>query len=392
VKRSANIFKRLFWKNEFDFYKEEMECCLMGKIVKGMSNLYFDFYVGNVFDMDAANRILGKYVDVERRTGYIKAVYETVLGSSIINETSKIFIKSRKSYAEVARYYNSLHEQEIQKTKEMEVGENCSVHAKTEALVKSDVYYTNKKLKNVLGCDIPNCHYKDFFNVVIWKSEMDTALWMQAEDALAKLKALCNGSLLSKEDFWLNIPVREFNRELSEQEFKNLIELIKPYFTLQKSNVQVQLNEMKREAGYLNYILRADVELSAVDVARRDYILSLTDRSLLKEYKENENPELTRLQRKLLQLEEMNVLEKKLRVELMSKIGFIHYSNKSGMFTKSQLERLESFEKEYEKLKAAEAKRQEDMQQLQWEMNKFRERAVMIDQINSDPEEQYLDF
>ena len=62
------------------------------------------------------------------------------------------------------------------------------------------------------------------------------------------------------------------------------------------------------------------------------------------------------------------------------------------MFTKSQLERLESFEKEYEKLKAAEAKRQEDMQQLQWEMDKLREQAAMIDQINSDPEEQYLDF
>lgn len=76
----------------------------------------------------------------------------------------------------------------------------------------------------------------------------------------------------------------------------------------------------------------------------------------------------------------------------MSKIGFIHYSNKSGMFTKSQLERMESFEKEYEKLKAAEAKRQEDMQQLQWEMDKLREQAAMIDQINSDPEEQYLDF
>lgn len=364
----------------------------MGTIVSSISNLYFDFFVGDVFNMDAANRILGKYVDVERRIGYIRAVYETVLGSSIINETSKIFIKSRKSYAEVARYYNSLHEQEIQKTKEMEVGANYSVHAKNEVLVKSDVYYTNKKLKNVLGCDTLNCHYKDFFNIVVWKSEMDTALWMQAEDALAKLKALCNGSLLSKEDFWLNIPVREFNRELSEQEFKNLIELIKPYFTLQKSNVQVQLNEMKREAGYLNYILRADAELSAVDVVRRDYILSLTDRSQLKENKENENSELTRLQRKLLQLEETNVLEKKLRVELMSKIGFIHYSNKSGMFTKSQLERMESFEKEYEKLKAAEAKRQEDMQQLQWEMDKLREQAAMIDQINSDPEEQYLDF
>lgn len=364
----------------------------MGKIVKGMSNLYFDFYVGDVFNVDAANRILGKYVDVERRNDYIKAVYETVLGSSIINETSKIFIKSRKSYAEVARYYNSLHEQEIQKAKEMEVGANCSVHAKNEALVKSDVYYTNKKLKNVLGCDIPNCHYKDFFNVVVWKSEMDSALWVQAEDALAKLKALCNGSLLSKEAFWLNIPVREFNRELSEQEFKDLADLIKPYFTLQKSKVQLQLNEMKREAGYLNYILKADVELSAVDVARRDYILSLTDAGLAKAEKKKENPDLVRLQNEMLRLKELSDLEKKMRVEIMSKIGFVYYSNKSGIFTKSQLEQLESFKKEYEKLKATEAKRQEEMQQLQWEMDKLREQAVMIDQIKSDMEEQYLDF
>uniref|UniRef100_UPI004056CD6B hypothetical protein n=1 Tax=Acetatifactor sp. TaxID=1872090 RepID=UPI004056CD6B len=371
----------------------------MGTIVNSMSNLYFDLYVGDMFNMDEANRILGKYSDVKRRINYIKAVYETVLGSSIINETTKILIKSRKSYVEVARYYNSLHADEIQRTKEAEEQDekiNCPVHAKTEALVKSDVCYTNKKLKNVLGCNIPYCSQKDFFNVVMWKSEMDDALWLQAEEALELLKAMCNGSLLSKEALWLNIPVREFNKELSVQEFQHLVDLIKPYFTTQKALAQLELNEMKREAGYLNYILRADMELNEVDCARRDYILSLTDSSLVRNKKDPgqgiENKRLAELQKQLLQLKEIQDVEKKTRVEIMSKIGFVYYSNKTGVFTELQMEQLEAFEREYERLKEVEQKRLEEIRLLQVDIEKLKEQEYIIKQLKGGVDEQYIDF
>ena len=347
----------------------------MSTVVNSMSNMYYDFYVGDEFSMDGANRILGKYDDVDRRVSYIKAVYETVLGSSIINETSKILIKSRKTYAEVARYYNCLHEQEIKRTKEAETrGEriSCPVHRKTEALVKADVCYTNKRLKNVLGCNIPQCPKQDFFSVMLWVADIDDSLWERAEDGLKKLKALCNGSLLPKEAFWLNIPVREFHTELTEQEFNHLVDLVKPYFTAQKALAQQELNGLTREAGYLNYILRADMELNELDSSRRDYLLALTEGSTVKDYKEKSDPEqpvtdseLVRLQNELSQLEEVASMEKQERVNVMSRIGFIYYSNKTGNLNEQEITLLEALKIKYEQQKQKEVVRMERIRMLQ---------------------------
>lgn len=368
----------------------------MGTIVSSLSNWYFDFYREGKFSVDAANKIMGKYNDVDRRVTYIKTVYETVLGSSIINETSKILIKSRKTYVEVARYYNNLHEQEIMKTKEAEAKDekiNCRVHAKTEALVKADVCYTNKKLKNALGCDIVQCSKYDFFNVVMWKPDIDEALWLKADGALELLKAMCNGSLLSKEAFWLNIPVREFNRELSEQEFNHLVDLIKPYFTAQKALAQFKLNELKREAGYLNYILRADMELNEVDSGRRDLILSLVDGSPVREKKQPVNdPKLNEYQNQISELMMAVDMEKQKRIEIMSKIGFVYYSNKNGICAEREMLMIEALEKEYERLKEMEQKRLEEIKLLQANIEKLKEQEAMVKQMKAGVEEQYVDF
>ena len=353
----------------------------MSTIVKTMANLYFDFYSGDVFNTGAAKKILGEHKDVERRVKYINAIYDTILGSSIINETSKIFIKSRKSYAEVARYYNTLHNEQ---------DENCLVHAKTEALVKSDICYTNKKLKSVLACDISKCSQKNFFKIVMW-DKMDATVWTKADEALDKLKSMCNGSLLSKNKFWLNVPVHEFEKELPEEEFMNLVELIKPYFTTQKALTQMKINEMKKEAGYLNYILTADMELTEIDKARREYILSLMDRNLLKEYKDDLSQEtsgksqsLIKLQKKLLQLSEESSLEKKRRIELMSKVGLLYYTNQNRIFTDLQKKQIECIINEYERLKKVEMKRQQDMKGLQAMIDKLREQQNAIRDLGSD--------
>lgn len=362
----------------------------MSTIVTVISNWYYDLYRSGEFNMDEARRILGKYDDVDRRVNYIKSVYDTVLGSSMINETTKLYIKSRKSYIEVARYYNSLHEQDILRTKEAESrGEriNCPVHAKTEALVKADICYTNKKLKNVLGCDIPDYSMKDYFSIVMWKSEMEDYLWLKADEALEVLKAMCNGSLLSKEAFWLNIPVREFHRDLSEDEFNHLVDLIKPYFTVQKSLAQKELNDLKRESGYLNYILRADMELNEVDAARRDFILELAEGRQTKDVsdccdpeQEPENSEVALLQKQLDELKAVEDVEQEKRVKLMSKIGFIYYSNKSGIYTEKEINMIEAFEKEYEQLKALETDRQEQINVIQKRIEKLKESDAALEE------------
>lgn len=349
----------------------------MGTIVSSLANYYYDLYMDGVFNEDAAIRIIGKCDDLDRRIQYIKSVYETIMGSSIINETTKIFIKSRKSYMDVARYYNCLHEQEIKRTKEAEdngLKINSPVHAKTEALVKADICYTNKKLKNVLYCEVPYCNKRDWFNVVLWKSEMEEHLWLKAEEALELLKAMCNGSLLSKELFWLNIPAREFHKELTEQEFNHLVELIKPYFTVQKSLAQKELNSLTKEAGYLNYILRADMDLNNEDAGRRDIIMALANgKPTVTDNQSEDDPEVAMYRKQLAHLINEDDVEKAIRVDVMSKIGLIHYRNKDGIFTEKENNLIEALGAEYERLKKIDIKRKEDIQRLQEKIDRLME-------------------
>lgn len=362
----------------------------MGTIVNNLSNFYSDFYSGEKFTMEKAERFFNKCDDMERRASYIRQVYETILISSIINETSKILIKTRKSYAEIARYYNSLHEQEIKDTEDPNNKDNKSdklYHRKTAALVKADISYTNRKLKNILQVDLSDMEgmQKDYFSLVIYQPEMDGTLWSKADSALERLKVSLNGKLISKDTFWLNIPIREFNKELTHEEFENLIEIIKPYFNSQKAIAQLKLNSMKKESGYLNYILKANMDsLSEVDAARRDIILSLSDKDQVQRFKESdmqsqqdqscvlEDSSLYQYQSTLLKLREEAEQEKQLRIKIMSKVGQIYYQTNGNLSEKHQFA-VVTLAKQYEQLKQADIDRQEKIKRLEREIQKLKE-------------------
>lgn len=308
----------------------------MGTIVNNLANFYYDFYDGEVFSMEKAHRFFNNYANIDRHTNYIKEIYTTILSSSIINETSKILIKTHKSYAETARYYNSIHEQEIKDT----ANTDKPHRTKTAELVKADIYYTNRKLTSILRNIDYDDEYpqRDFFSLIIYQPEISSTLWNEADSALERLKVTLNGNLISKATFWLNIPIREFNKELSEQEFSQLIELIKPYFNSQKAIAQLKLNSMKKESGYLNYILKAnmDTSLSEIDIARRDIILTLSDKEQIQKFKQKETQDqspshsqadslLYQYQLQLSQLREEAEQEKQQRIQIMSKVGQIYY-------------------------------------------------------------------
>ena len=66
-------------------------------------------------------------------------------------------------------------------------------------------------------------------------------------------------------------------------------------------------------------------------------------------------------------------VEKQKRVGVMSKIGFVYYSNKSGIYTEREIEMIEALEKEYERLKEVEKERLENMRLLQLKIDKLME-------------------
>ena len=359
----------------------------MGTIVNNLSNFYPDFYYGEGFSMEKAQRFFNKCDDMERRVSYIQQIYETILSSSTINETSKILIKTRKSYAEIARYYNSLHEQKDQELADPDSKDNKSdksFHHKTAALVKADISYTNRKLKNILQVGLSDTEgmQKDFFSLVIYQPDISTTLWNEADSALERLKVTLNGSLLSKDTFWLNIPIKEYSKQLTDREFNQLLEIIKPYFNSQKAIAQLKLNTMKKESGYLNYILKANMDtLSEIDITRRDLILTLASKDQVQRFKESdmqdqtymkENSLLYEYQAMLLQLKEQSESEKQERIKIMSKVGQIYYQTNGNLSEKHQFA-VVTLAKQYEQLKQADVDRQQKIKRLESEIQKLKE-------------------
>lgn len=363
----------------------------MGTIVNSLANFYYDFYDGEVFSMEKAAHFFNKCADTERHAIYIKEVYETILSSSIINETSKILIRTHKSYAETARYYNSIHEQEIKET----ANSDKPHRVKTAELVKADIYYTNRKLNCILRNTLYDDEYpqKDVFSLIIYQPEISSTLWSKADEALERLKATLNGRLISKETLWLNIPIKEFNRQLTDEEFNKLLEIIKPYFSSQKAIAQLKLNAMKKESGYLNYILKANMgtSLSEIDSARRDIILSLADKDQIQKFKQGkmqdqphlqENSLLHQYQTQLSQLKEEAENEKQERIKIMSKVGQIYYQT-GGVLSEKHQFAVDTLSKQYAQLKQISQSKQQKIDHLQIQIQELKEQEEEKQKISS---------
>lgn len=348
-----------------------------------MANMYYDFFKEGEFSRENAGKVFHNERNCERRCSYISQIYQAVLGSSKINETTKIYIQTRKTYAAVASYFNNLHREEIMQTKQAEEkGEKTlkPVHAKTANLVKADISYTNKRLNSLLGCGYPCNQQDNFFELILRNDNIDEGLWTEAEAALEKLKAACGERLIGKDDCWLNIPYGEFNKELDDEEFHNLLDIITPYFTVQKTIAQKKLNNMKKEVGYLNYVLHDGVELSEKDRERRDLILSLMDKEQTYSIQKNnsEPVEQDPYQKELLQLQEEEKIDKQKRQEIMSRIGYVYYMSRGTDLTEPLKQKIGIMEKEYEALNQIRNGRQKKIDGLQNLISKKNENAEKI--------------
>lgn len=352
----------------------------MSTVLTCMANMYYDFFKEGEFSRENASKVFHNERDCDRRCDYISQLYQAVLGSSKINETTKIYIQTRKTYAAVASYFNNLHREEIMQTKQAEEkGEKTlkPVHAKTANLVKADISYTNKRLNSLLGCGYPGNQQDNFFELVLRNENIDESLWTEAEVALEKLKAACSERLIGKEDCWLNIPYIEFNRQLDDEEFQNLVDILTPYFTVQKTIAQKKLNSMKKEVGYLNYILHDGAVLNAKDSDRRDYILSLMDKEQAYTIQRNTSEPVVAdpYQKELLRLQEEEKIDKQKRQDIMSRIGYVYYMSRGNDLTEPLKQRIEIMEREYEALNQIRNGRQKKIEGLQNLISKKNESA-----------------
>lgn len=355
----------------------------MRSILGSLAEFYLYFTNNNEIDISKIKMALKNLPDIEKRAEFIKDLYEIVLNEKGLNWSSRMKIKTDKSYEWIANYFNIQNSEEIKKTIEREksgIKVEDGIYEKTLANVRGDIYYSNKKLSDLLSYTVGG-EEKDWFSTVM-SEEMDELTWKMADKALDKVRTKVLGISISKDKFWLNVPTKYFNYELSEEEFNDLINLIKPYFATQKKLAQLKLNSMKTSCGYLNYILNDGSRLKGIDLQRRNLILGLMDNKKVSEIKEAEASEkeieTNEIKKLLVEIEEMQArinTSKELRTEIMSKIGFIYYkANLTGSGLSADLENaVNKFTQQYNNELSASKQMEQSLKEKQEMVEHLRE-------------------
>lgn len=341
----------------------------MSTIMNKLANHFSDFYEGKQFDYKKAQYMFGNFEDNEKRVESVKSVYEILIYSPAINASSKIYIMTNKSYAEVAKTINRQREKEVGDAKKQS---SKTEHLKTEALVKADIAYTNKKLKPVFEVN-QDGEKINLIDYILYR-ELSEEHWDKINDALIRLETICRNSLIPKGMFWLNIPVKEYNTELEDLEFENLLKFITPYFQAQKMLAQMKLNSMKREAGYLNYLFRGRT-LSERDQQRIKEIRDLADISKIQYYKEKrgESDREREIKKELIQLRIQLDRKKEEKVKYIYSMGVLCYKNQGQFLLEDQQNRYIII-RENIKRATKEQKRCEDrIEELERQLDKLEE-------------------
>lgn len=329
----------------------------MRSILGSLAEFYLYFVDNNEISISKIEIALKNLSDIEKRAEFIRDLYEILLNEKGLNWSSRMKIKTDKNYEWIANYFNVQNSEEIKKTIEREkngIKVEDGVYEKTLANVRGDIYYSNKKLSELLNYTVGGVE-KDWFSTIM-SEEMDEVSWKMADKALDKVRTKVLGVSISKDKFWLNVPTKYFNYELSEEEFNDLINLIKPYFATQKKLAQLKLNSMKTSCGYLNYILNDGSRLKGIDLQRRNLILGLMDNKKVNEVKEAEanekaieTSEIKKIQSEIEEMQARLNTSKELRTEIMSKIGFIYYkANMTGSGLNADLDNtVKKFTQQY---------------------------------------------
>ena len=236
----------------------------MGTILNDAANSYPLFFQNDTCSEDMVRSHFDGWNNAEEREKFIISFYDILFNSSVLNNVSRIYVKTRMQYSEVATYFNRLYKNDI------EAGHKKLKNSKN---VKADISFCNKKLTNVLSYG--NKTEDNYFHLIMHNNVIDNETWKKINEVLEQLKVSYCKSLLDENKFLLNIPIASYCKEITDEDFDSLLELIKPYFINQRSIIQKEVNKRKENIGYLNYILSAKAELTEVDKERLNKVVEL---------------------------------------------------------------------------------------------------------------------
>lgn len=263
----------------------------MMTIINEAANMYSLFTVNNELSKDKIKNCINLDDKVKDRVNIVISFYKLLMDTDIISDVTKIFITCNAKYDVVARIFNNKFSKEIEKGTRKK---------KTEANVKADIYYANKKLRNMFVYTNESGETIDLFHSTLVGniSAVDLKVFKQKIDE-------CSSVYETRESkgeirkILVNIPKVSLVTSLSKEDYDRFMELIGPYFPVNRSEVQKRVNNFKKEAGYVRYLLNTDQGLSELDLQRKDQILGLIDLDSDKKTVKLYDEELAKIQEKL---------------------------------------------------------------------------------------------
>jgi len=97
---------------------------------------------------------------------------------------------------------------------------------------------------------------------------------------------------IERKDMLLSIPTVEKVTDISDEEFDDLMEILRPYSRFVLNKVQDALNSMEKEVGYLRFLMSKTSKLTAIDIERKNDVLAWLGKEPISEYEFNVKDEL----------------------------------------------------------------------------------------------------
>lgn len=226
---------------------------------------YCEFYTKDVWDEEKARERVGIYF-IEERLDYIHRFYECLLSSKKMNELGLMYVRhSNLSVRKVVDLYNR------DKTEGKQINENTG---------KSRIIACANKVNNSFESLRYERDTKDPLDWIInlgaisEYNEKKMELFRECEKQIDDfIEMFDNTSKNKKEKMIIKIPAFAKVRELSEEDFNNFMEIIRPYSKREIDNIQKCIEQMRNEVGYFNFLMTAGVKLTEVDKERREQVI-----------------------------------------------------------------------------------------------------------------------
>jgi hypothetical protein len=231
---------------------------------KALQKHFNDVYTNDEFDYDKASKMVTNEYNGVYRIGKIKQLYEAILESNNIDELGKIYIKSgNRTYEDIIHEYNEKNGKDI--------NINTGISRISSAQVKIKRYF--KEVNTSSGK----------VNIITWllDDKMHMGVELDSDKAILRdmfvrqLNEFINNININKKiirnNIMISIPNCELVSEISEDEFRTFMGIIKPYSKHEMKVAESKINTMTKEVGYFRHLMN-NKELSDEDKRRKDII------------------------------------------------------------------------------------------------------------------------